>query len=139
MTVYVIDSSVAVKWYVPETHSDSAAVLLEEGNELVAPDLLPAEFGNALWKKCRRGELSETEVRSIVRAFQAVPLQIHSSLTLLEGAVEIALQTAHAVYDCLYVALAVALDGTLVTADARLLEGLGKSMLARYTKHVGRL
>ena len=138
MTVYVIDSSVAVKWYVPETHSDSAATLLDESHELVAPDLLPAEFGNALWKKCRRGELTDVEVRSIVQALPAVPLQMYSSLTLLEGAVEIALRTARSVYDCLYVALAVALDTTLVTADTHLLEGLRESRLAPYAQHVGR-
>jgi predicted nucleic acid-binding protein len=139
MTVYVVDSSVAVKWYVPETHSDSAALILDEGNELHAPDLLPAEFGNALWKKSRRGELSGSEVRSIVEAFPAVPLQMYSSLRLLEAAIEIALQTARTVYDCLYVALAVALNSTLVTADARLLEGLRGSRLAPYIKHVGHL
>jgi predicted nucleic acid-binding protein len=70
---------------VPETHSESAATLLDEGNELHAPDLLPAEFGNSLWKKWRRGELTDSEVRSIAEAFPAVPLQIHSSVTLLEG------------------------------------------------------
>ncbi|NIN71104.1 MAG: PIN domain-containing protein [Gemmatimonadetes bacterium] len=139
MTLYVIDSSVAVKWYVPETHSGSAATLLDESNELVAPDLLPAEFGNALWKKRRSGELTNSEVRSIVEAFRAVPLQIYSSLTLLEAALEIALQTARTVYDCLYVALAVAFNSTLVTADSRLLEGLRQSGLARYAKHVGQL
>jgi predicted nucleic acid-binding protein len=139
MTVYVVDSSVAVKWYVPEKHSDSAATLLDESNELVAPDLLPAEFGNALWKKRRRGELTDAEVRSIVGVFPAVPLQIYSAMTLLEAAVEIALQTARTVYDCLYVALAVALNATLVTADARLLEGLGESTLAAYARHVSQL
>ncbi|UCC83119.1 MAG: type II toxin-antitoxin system VapC family toxin [Gemmatimonadota bacterium] len=139
MTLYVVDSSVAVKWYVPEAHSDSAASLLDESNELVAPDLLAAEFGNALWKKCRRGELSDSEVRSIVEAFQAVPLQIYSSLTLLEAAVEIALRTARTVYDCLYVALALAFNSTLVTADSRLLEGLRESGLAVCAQHVGQL
>jgi predicted nucleic acid-binding protein len=139
MTVYVVDSSVAVKWYVPEAYSDSAATLLDESNELVAPDLLPAEFGNAVWKKWRRGELTDSEVRSIVEALPAVPLQIYSSLTLLEAAVEIALQTARAVYECLYVALAVALNATLVTADAQLLSGLRESGVARYAKHVGEL
>lgn len=139
MTLYVVDASVAVKWYVPEPHWEAAATLLDERNELVAPDLMPAEFGNALWKKCGRGELSSSEVRSIVDAFPGVPLQIYSSLTLLEAAVEIALKAARTVYDSLYVALAVALDSTLVTADARLLDGLRESKLAPYLKHIGQL
>ena len=136
MTVYVVDSSVAVKWYVPETGSQLAAALLDEGYELHAPDLLSAEFGNVLWKKFRRGDLTGPEVRSIARALPTVPLHIHPSLTLLEGALEIALETRRTVYDSLYLALSVALSCTLVTADARLSNALRDSPLAR---HVSRL
>ena len=74
-----------------------------------------------------------------MQALPAVPLHLYSSLTLLDGAVEIALGTASSVYDCLYVALAVALDTTLVTADTRLLEGLRETQLASCAMHVGQL
>ncbi len=139
MSLFVVDSSVAVKWYVPEAGSESASRLLDAENELAAPDLLASEFGNALWKKHRRGELTGAEVVSIVRALQVVPLQLYSSLELLEAAVEIAVQTARTVYDSLYVALAVALHGTLVTADEPLLNALRESRLAGYVMHVREL
>ena len=136
MTVYVVDSSVAVKWYVPESDSEAASTLLDGEHELSAPDLLASEFGNVLWKKVRGGELTGAQVTSIVRALPVVPLQIYSSLVLLEAAVEIALQTARTVYDSLYVALAVALNGTLVTADEPLVNALRESGLAARVKHV---
>lgn len=139
MTVYVVDSSVAVKWYVPESGSDRAEKLLDEANRLHAPDLLAAEFGNALWKKSRRGELRGPEVTSIVHALREVPLQLHPSLPLLDGALEIALQTARTVYDGLYVALAVAVSGTLVTADMRLANALRASPLGPSILHLSRL
>jgi predicted nucleic acid-binding protein len=57
----------------------------------------------------------------------------------LEAAVEIALHTTRTVCDCFYIALAVALNCTLVTADTRLLEGLRESRIASYVKRVGQL
>jgi predicted nucleic acid-binding protein len=54
---YVVDASVAVKWYLPEPESDAAGRLLDPEHDLIAPDLLFAEVGNALWKRWRRGEI----------------------------------------------------------------------------------
>lgn len=136
MTLAVIDSSVAVKWYVPEIHSLPASRFLDETYELHAPDLLWAEFGNVLWKKAGRGELTHREVNSIARAITTVPLQIHSSHNLLEAAVEIALDQSRTVYDSLYLALAVGLDCPFVTADDRLFNALQDSALASHVQHV---
>ena len=139
MTVYVVDAGVAVKWYVPETHSDFAAELLDEGAVLHAPDLLPSELGDVLWKKFRFGELTRSEVTSIVQALPLVPVRLHSSLLLLEAGLEIALDIACTARDSLYVALAVALDGTLITSDQRLLKALWESHLDSYAMHIGEL
>ena len=51
-----MDASVAIKWYVPEVHSEIAACLLDGTHELIAPDLLLPEFGNIVWKKVQRGQ-----------------------------------------------------------------------------------
>jgi predicted nucleic acid-binding protein len=139
VSLYVVDASVAIKWYIPEAHSEVASGLLDPDNELCATDLLSAEFGNVLRKKHRRRELTEAEVTSIVRALAGVPLEIYSSLELLEAALEIAMQTERTVYDSLYVALAVALDRTLVTADGPLVGALRETPLAGYVKHIREL
>jgi predicted nucleic acid-binding protein len=136
MSVYVTDASVAVKWYVPEIHSDEALRLLEPGNELHVPDLMQAEVGNILWKKTRRGELTPSEARRVIRAILVVPLQVHATSSLLEGALDIALRADRTVYDALYVALAVALDVPLVTADRRLFQALARSTLRRHVTWV---
>src|SRR5713226_1915250 len=48
----VIDSSVAFKWVVPETHSDKALLVRDDFRnglvELIAPDVFPTEVGHAL-------------------------------------------------------------------------------------------
>jgi predicted nucleic acid-binding protein len=126
----VVDASVAVKWFVPEALSDEAASLLDDPVELLAPDLLYSEAGNILWKKVARGEIEERDARDILAALVRVPLSVVPSSALVEGALEIALARRRTVYDGLYVALAVARDAVLVTADDRLVEALREGPLA---------
>jgi predicted nucleic acid-binding protein len=134
LTSVVVDSSVAVKWFVPEALSDVAARLLEPEYDLAAPDLLVPEFGNVLWKKLRRNELRRDEALEIVAALGEVPLTIVGSAELVAPALEIAAAYGRTVYDALYVALAVARDCALVTADERLAVALAGGPLARNVK-----
>ena len=117
---WIVDSSVAVKWIAPEVGQEAAIDLINEERELVAPEFILVEVGNILWKKVRRGELSKEQggegiglIRRIVQRF--VPDEM-----LADRAVAIALETDHPVYDCLYVACAEHAEGTVVTADERL-------------------
>lgn len=122
----IIDASVAVKWFAPEDGHDHARALLTGDDPLFAPDLLAAEFANALWLKVGRGELDE---RNAVRAIAAVASrgepELRPSAPLMPRAFELARRLNHPVYDCVYLALAEELDRPLVTADERLVEAAG--------------
>ena len=115
-----VDASVAVKWFVAEDYREEARILLGPGISLYAPDLLPAECANAIWKKARRGEIGSAHpfVEGIVTLPQVVRLQ--SSDMLLRDATSIALRTGHPVYDSLYIACARLTNSVLVTADRTL-------------------
>lgn len=134
MTPVVVDSSVAVKWFVPEVLAEQAAELLDGSFVLLAPDLLLAEAANVLWKKVGRGELGVEEARTVFAALRRVPLEIVPSSELLAAALEIAFAYQRTVYDWLYVALAVARDCALVTADDRLAGALAAGPLARHVR-----
>ena len=54
MSLFVVDASVAIKWFLPEIHSDAALPLLAHKHLLHAPDLIFSEFGNVLWKRVRK-------------------------------------------------------------------------------------
>ena len=75
---FVVDASVAVKWLVNEQASEAAHRLLNSEERLVAPDFIVVEVGNVLWKKLRRGELTDPSrerrpgVTHILRAAGAV-------------------------------------------------------------------
>lgn len=122
MSRFVVDASVAVKWYLPEPHDDCAARLRHEGTELAAPDLLYAEVANVLWKRVRRGELTTGEAGDIVEAISRLPIEVHPCRLLSGAAFQIASSTGLTVYDCLYFATALLADSRLVTADRRLFE-----------------
>jgi predicted nucleic acid-binding protein len=65
----VVDSSVAIKWFVEEPYSVEAHRLLEGYQDgtltLLAPDLMYAEVGNIVWKKhCSRAWQQKMPQRS---------------------------------------------------------------------------
>jgi predicted nucleic acid-binding protein len=121
----VVDASIVMKWHVSEVHTDAALRLLRnEAPVLHVPDLMFPEVGNILWKKTRRGDLTEQQARGIGRLVIMAPVTVHPSAPLIEAALEIAMRTGRTVYDSLYVALAMQLNGRLVTADEKLYNAL---------------
>jgi len=135
---YVVDVSVIAKWFVPERLSDDAVRLLDDRHELASPDLMWAEIGNVLWKKARAGQLQGREAARIIRTLADFPVTIFPSRLVLEGALEIALGTGRSVYDSMYLALALALECRLVTADERFANALAGGPLAAHVLWVSR-
>ncbi|HSG40443.1 MAG TPA: type II toxin-antitoxin system VapC family toxin [Thermoanaerobaculia bacterium] len=132
MTRFVVDASVAIKWFVPEIHSDAAERLLTDKLELWVPDFIWAEFGNILLKKWRQGEISLEKARFILGAFRYFSLKAYSSEALADAAWEIASQFQRSFYDSLYLALAVQQGYRMVTADRRLYNALQSSRVAHH-------
>jgi predicted nucleic acid-binding protein len=120
VSVFVVDASVVVKWFVPEIHSDAARRLLVLPHEYVAPDLLFAETANTIWKKIRREELTVEEGQQLVTDIGQIAVETVSCRALADDAHALANATGRTVYDSMYVALAVRLNTRAITADDRL-------------------
>ena len=62
---YVLDSSVAFKWLVPETDTPKALRLLDDFDngihDLIAPDILPVEVVHALTRAERQGRITPAD------------------------------------------------------------------------------
>jgi len=127
----VLDASVAAKWFLPstqETLAEEASRLLERYSvgeiRFLVPDLFWPEFGNILWKAVRLGRISRGSAEEALLALEERNIPTASSCSLLKDAFAIAAAFDRTVYDGTYVALAVASDIPLVTADERLANAL---------------
>lgn len=115
----VVDASVAVLWTLMQPGSDKAAALQAE-DDLIAPSLIVAEIGNAIWKAVRRGDLPAREARTgidlaIGPLSALIPLE-----ELHERALDLSLELDHPIYDCFYIALAERERAPLVCVDGAL-------------------
>jgi predicted nucleic acid-binding protein len=125
VTRFVVDASVAIKWFLPETHSADALRLLRSEYTLLAPDLLWAEVGNILWKRWRRNEVSQDTAYAILQDLRRLPIQIRPCDELAGTAWSIATLRDRSFYDSLYLALGTQEACPMVTADGKLFNALG--------------
>lgn len=124
---FVLDASVALKFYVPEVLEAESARLLNAGHRFHVPDLIFPEFGNIIWKKVRLGELSSAEAHEVIDAFSDLRLITYSNRDLMRSAFEGATATGRTVYDWTYLSLAISLDCQLVTADRKFYEAIAET------------
>lgn len=132
---WVVDASVAVKWFVEEVRSAAARKVLASGQPIIAPDLIIPETCNTAWKKLRRGEITREQGEAMMGALPLSFDRLAPTAPLSARALELARRFDHAAYDCFYVALAEAESAVLVTDDDGVIQSarrarLGKSVAA---------
>src|SRR3990167_2668000 len=116
MSRLVVDSSVAIKWFVGEDDSEDA-LKLRDRHQLVAPDLLVAECANAFWKKARRRELTADEAVLACQGLALTDVILKDMTGLSAPAGTMAIAFDHPAYDCFYLALSAAEGLPYVTSD----------------------
>jgi predicted nucleic acid-binding protein len=123
--ILIPDASVGVKWYVPETDSEAATRLLDLGFALHVPAYFFTEAASVLQRKVAIDQtLSEAEALDIFRLLRTIPMNVHATEGLLEDAIRHGVRYRRPVYDSLYLVLAEACGGRVVTADGRLYRGV---------------
>lgn len=119
MTTHVLDTSVAVAWYVNESFSSAARQwqtrALRGDVSLCVPNLHFWEFANVLRTYVRRGELDAD------LAAETYDLHLDAPLTVIEPdrrqTFLRALELGATVYDAVYIELSISLDIPFVTAE----------------------
>jgi predicted nucleic acid-binding protein len=70
---FVVDANVAIKWVIPENHTNFALRLLDSNdNILLVPDFFFPEIGNIFWKRVRRGEATIDRAQESLQELTAV-------------------------------------------------------------------
>jgi predicted nucleic acid-binding protein len=139
---YVIDTSVVLKWYIPEGLRAEAMLYLGPGIDRHAPDYLLAEAGGALLKRVRGVDdpsrhLPPADARVVLAGVEGAPVQYHRSPPLNALAFVLAAEVGSSHYDGLFLALAVRLDGRVVTADRPFYDKMIASRYAGRARWVG--
>lgn len=85
MSLFVVDASVGIKWFVPELLSPEAVVFRNAGHDLHVPAFLDVEITNIVWKKLQRGELTHQDADDIVRQLATLPVTRHFESSILSS------------------------------------------------------
>ena len=119
MNAYVLDTSVAVAWYLEEAFSTSARAwqerLLAGKVVLVVPLLHYWEFANVLRTLVQRRELPEDLAREIYELHMDAPLERGEPDEKV--VLDTALQYGATAYDAVYISLCLSRDIPLITAE----------------------
>jgi predicted nucleic acid-binding protein len=130
-SMLVLDASIVVPLIVLMP-GQSAPDIDFLSNEFCAPQLLSVEFANAIWKYEQASRLAPAEAQQAWSKFEKLPLQYAEDRELVPQALILANALKHPVYDCIYLALALARGTRVVTRDKR----FAAAARASYAKQV---
>ena len=136
MADVVVDTSTAVKWYIPEQHHEQARALRDDflngKHDLCAPALMPFEAVNALNYS---GYYDAERLHEAAHSLDNYGIEL-VSFGSVDPIAEIVSTVDITAYDAAYVALAVERDGTAYTADGTLLQDLEGSEYEDAVAHI---
>ena len=117
MIAAVLDASVVVKLLIREEDSPGALALVASLDRPVVPDWCILECASALWVHAARHGLSPEVAAEALRGLARINLKLSPSSDVVPASLELALESGHSPYDCLYIITAHAEALPLVTAD----------------------
>lgn len=139
MNAYILDSSVAAKWFLPpagETLVDESLAVLDQFTDgrlrLFVPDVFWTEVAGILWKAARAGRMSDASAEDAIICLSHAGIPSIETAPLLRNALPIALHFDRTIHDAIYVAIAVTSGRPLVTADERLANALAAYFPVRW-------
>jgi predicted nucleic acid-binding protein len=125
----VVDASVVVEVLLGTPAGRRAeAVLFADGADLHAPHLLDVEVAHVVRRYAAGGAMKPGRAAEAIDDLGDLPITRHGHVALLPRIWQ--LRQAVTAYDAAYLALAAALDATLLTRDARLARGAGRVRVA---------
>ena len=127
---FVVDSSVALAWLLPDEQSAAVDALADalEANAASAPAIWPLEVCNALVTAQRRKRITDRETDRLLKALDALPVELDASPPRETCTATVACARKHGLttYDAAYLELAQRRGLPLATLDIRLAEAARK-------------
>jgi predicted nucleic acid-binding protein len=131
---FVLDSSVALAWLLPDEGSKATDVLADrlEQEPVHVPAIWALEVGNALLMAQRRARIKDEELARFVSALSALPIDVDpaASTSALPAVLAIARELGLTAYDAAYIELAKRLSLPLASLDAKLRQACARADVA---------
>lgn len=128
MSVYVLDSNVALKWVLNEAGTPKALAFLDDVrkqvHQIIAPEVFATEISHVLTKAERQKIIPVGDAMKHIFDLLADGPDLRPFMPLLPRAIDISSQTRIALTDCLFVALAELEGCDMLTADQKLITNL---------------
>lgn len=124
-TVIVVDASVVATALLDDGDDGRIARERLRGSEPAAPELLDLEVISVIRRQLSAGRVTQARADQAINDLADLPLERTPHTALIERCW--ALRNNFSPYDAAYVALAEALDTTLVTSDTRLAKAPGST------------
>jgi predicted nucleic acid-binding protein len=107
----VVDTSLAIKWVVPEIHQPEALSLFAgwtaDGTDVVVPSWFACELANVFFQRMRRGDMSLQDAQMAIRSIIVkVSVRDFEPSTAIRGIELASLLGLRASYDAHFLALA---------------------------------
>lgn len=122
----IIDSSVAIKWYLPDEHDDKALKIKSDFADGIISIALPVlffyEISNILRTTSKSLRIAQEDTSQVFQDLLELNFMVYSSKGLFKSALEKALDLDMTTYDASYIVLAEYLQIPLYTADDKLIE-----------------
>jgi predicted nucleic acid-binding protein len=134
---FVIDASVAVKWFLKEEETEAAMKILEQLTFFFAPDLFLIEIDSVLTKRVRQGSLAVSEAADHRKQFRRLPCEFINYSQIEEFAFCLATEFPVTIYEATYLATAVDYDAKLYTADLRFARAVSATPFSDYLRSIG--
>lgn len=123
---FVLDSSVALAWILPDEHSETVDEIADrlEADFAVVPAIWPLEILNALLVASRRARISADDLKRSLSDLSALPIEIEQAdvAEMLEAVSDLAQRHTITSYDAAYLELAKRRGLALATLDRKLKE-----------------
>jgi predicted nucleic acid-binding protein len=120
MAVYVVDASVVMNYLIADAYTPNARAFFNSVTSqvrLVIPEFCLMECTNVLWKQVRFFGMSQTDAEELLRDLYRLPLRRSPVKRLLRAALVIGLKHKLAIYDSVYIALALQSNAPLLSVD----------------------
>ena len=122
----ILDASVAIKLFLPESGTDRAHQIVKESSFLAAPDIIVYEVINAFVRHLRMGNLSKEIVKQLCKKWEKLivngNIYLASTREDLWEARDLSIRFRHPMQDCLYLKAAQRLLLPVATADQKMAE-----------------